>query len=191
MSHNQPLLPSSSPTSIFSSSHLLSLCNLIFHLYLFSPVVLSPLSFLPLFTLSLPFSLPPPPPPSLILSPSLHRTYQLKADSQSEAESWVSALKQTQVSGIPLSEHQLTGNKIPIIVHKCLQFVESAGLDEEGLYRLNGEKAKIKKLLSAFNQGKGPSIKHLYLFVYSLPPPPHTHSTAQLLTNTYKHTLIL
>ena len=89
--------------------------------------------------------------PLLIL---VNRTYQLKADSQSEAESWVSALRQTQVSGLPLCDQKLTSNMVPIIVHKCLQFVESTGLDVEGLYRVSGEKAKIRRLILAFNQGR-------------------------------------
>ena len=77
----------------------------------------------------------------------------MKAESLSEAESWLSALRHTQVSGIPLSEQQLTSTGIPIVIHKCLQFIESIGLDIEGLYRISGEKAKIRKLILAFNQG--------------------------------------
>ncbi len=65
----------------------------------------------------------------------------------------MAALRHTQVSGIPLEEQILTSGNVPIIVHKCLQFVESTGLDIEGLYRINGEKAKIRKLILAFNQG--------------------------------------
>jgi len=81
------------------------------------------------------------------------RTYQLKADSLADAESWMTALRHTQVSGIPLAEQLLTNGNVPIIVHKCLQFVESTGIDMEGLYRINGEKAKIRKLILSFNQG--------------------------------------
>lgn len=32
-----------------------------------------------------------------------------------------------KVSGLPLQSQELTNNGIPIIVHKCLQFVESHG----------------------------------------------------------------
>lgn len=32
-----------------------------------------------------------------------------------------------KVSGLPLQDQELTNNGIPIIVHKCLQFVESHG----------------------------------------------------------------
>lgn len=81
------------------------------------------------------------------------RTFQLRADNPSDAEMWVSALKHTQVSGIPLAEQQLTSTGIPILVHKCLQFVETYGLETEGLYRLSGGKANSRKLVLAFNQG--------------------------------------
>ena len=84
----------------------------------------------------------------------LCRTYQLKAESPADVESWMSALRHTQVSGIPLAEQLLTNSNVPIIVHKCLQFVESTGIDMEGLYRISGEKAKIRKLILAFNQGE-------------------------------------
>ena len=84
----------------------------------------------------------------------LSRVFHLRADTPQEAETWISALKHTQVSGIPLSEQQLTNGGIPILVHKCLQFIESYGLEIEGLYRLSGVKAKIRKLILAFNQGE-------------------------------------
>ena len=84
---------------------------------------------------------------------SICRTYHLRADSPAEAESWLSALRHTQVSGIPLAEQQLTSTGIPILIHKCLQFVESYGMETEGLYRLSGQKANIRKLILAFNQG--------------------------------------
>ncbi len=66
----------------------------------------------------------------------------------------MSALRHTQVSGIPLGEQQLTSTNIPIVIHKCLQFIESIGMEREGLYRISGEKAKIRKLILAFNQGE-------------------------------------
>ena len=82
------------------------------------------------------------------------RVYQLRADTPGEAEAWISALKHTQVSGIPLAQQQLTGTGIPILVHKCLQFVESYGMETEGLYRLSGGKVNCRKLVLAFNQGE-------------------------------------
>lgn len=57
------------------------------------------------------------------------------------------------MSGIPLTEQQLTSTGIPILVHKCLEFVETYGLETEGLYRLSGGKTNSRKLVLAFNQG--------------------------------------
>ena len=92
----------------------------------------------------------------LISSPLVlfDRTYDLKAESLTDAEAWVAALRHTQVSGVPLADQILTNSSVPIIVHKCLQFVESTGFDTVGLYSINGGKAKIRKLILAFNQGK-------------------------------------
>ena len=80
------------------------------------------------------------------------------------------------MSGIPLSEQQLTSSGIPVLMHKCLQFIEQygkggwrenggcssvqlplhyispTGLDAEGLYRKSGEKRAIRSLEQAFNQ---------------------------------------
>lgn len=97
------------------------------------------------------------------------RTYHFKADTPTDAESWVSAIKHTQVSGIPLAEQQLTSNGIPILVHKCLQFVESHGMEAEGLYRLSGGKVNSRKLVLAFNQGeqeRGWSLGQLSCYFY-------------------------
>ena len=69
------------------------------------------------------------------------------------------------MSGIPLAEQQLTSTGIPIVIHKCLQFIESIGLDIEGLYRISGIKVKIRRLILAFNQGeRGRGPKEPYLF---------------------------
>ena len=61
------------------------------------------------------------------------------------------------MSGIPLSEQQTTSAGIPIIVHKCLQFVETFGLEAQGIYRMSGNLAKIRKLILGFNQGAPPT----------------------------------
>ena len=61
------------------------------------------------------------------------------------------------MSGIPLSEQQTTSARIPIIVHKCLQFVETFGLEAQGIYRMSGNLAKIRRLILGFNQGAPPT----------------------------------
>ena len=40
------------------------------------------------------------------------------------------------------------------MVHKCLQFVETFGLEVEGIYRMSGNQSKIRKLILGFNQGQ-------------------------------------
>ena len=78
-----------------------------------------------------------------------------------------------QVSGIPLSEQQTTSAGIPIIIHKCLQFVETFGLEAQGIYRMSGNLAKIRKLILGFNQGlpssHPPQHSGHHLSTFSLP----------------------
>ncbi|CAI8051664.1 Arf-GAP with Rho-GAP domain, ANK repeat and PH domain-containing protein 1 [Geodia barretti] len=119
------------------------------------------------------------------------RVYTLRADTPAEAESWMQALRHTQVSGIPLSEQQTTSARIPIIVHKCLQFVETFGLEAQGIYRMSGNLAKIRRLILGFNQdARGFLINSeeytvhdvagvLKDFFKSLPDPLLTHSLYQ------------
>ena len=85
------------------------------------------------WTVSLSPTPPPPPPSSLTFPPSPLPPH-------------------SQVFGIPLSEQKITTGGIPIIVHKCLQFVEMFGLNEEGIYSVSGNIDKIRKLILAFNQ---------------------------------------
>ena len=66
---------------------------------------------------------------------------------------WFEALRHTQVTGIPLKDQQTTSYGVPIIVHKCIQFVEVHGMEVEGIYRHSGQRAKIQKLTLEFNQG--------------------------------------
>ena len=83
-----------------------------------------------------------------------HRTYILKAGNCSESDLWYNAIRHTQVSGIPLQNQVTTSGGVPMIVHKCVQFVEAHGMDMEGVYRHSGQKAKIQRLTLEFNQGE-------------------------------------
>ena len=83
-----------------------------------------------------------------------HRTYILKACNCSESDLWYNAIRHTQVSGIPLQNQVTTSGGVPMIVHKCVQFVEAHGMDMEGVYRHSGQKAKIQRLTLEFNQGE-------------------------------------
>ena len=83
-----------------------------------------------------------------------YRTYILKAATCAETDLWYNAIRHTQVSGIPLQNQVTTSGGVPVIVHKCVQFVEAYGMDVEGVYRHSGQKAKIQKLTLEFNQGE-------------------------------------
>ncbi|XP_028409289.1 arf-GAP with Rho-GAP domain, ANK repeat and PH domain-containing protein 1-like [Dendronephthya gigantea] len=80
------------------------------------------------------------------------RTYNLRADTKADAFGWYTALRNKQVFSVPLECQELGSDGIPHLVAKTLQFVETHGLDAEGIYRKNGNKAKIKILKKLFNQ---------------------------------------
>ncbi|XP_046854269.1 arf-GAP with Rho-GAP domain, ANK repeat and PH domain-containing protein 1-like isoform X2 [Xenia sp. Carnegie-2017] len=80
------------------------------------------------------------------------RTYYLRAETKSEAHEWYIALRNKQVFQVSLSCQELGSDGIPHLVAKALQFVEAHGLDAEGIYRKNGNKAKIRVLRKLFNQ---------------------------------------
>ena len=84
----------------------------------------------------------------------LRRTYLLKAGTGPETDLWYNAIRHTQVSGTPLQNQVTTSGGVPVIVHKCIQFVEAYGMEVEGVYRHSGQKAKIQRLTLEFNQGE-------------------------------------
>lgn len=64
-----------------------------------------------------------------------------------------------QVFGIPLDEAVKVCRishdyELPAVVYRCIEYLESKeAAQEEGIYRLSGSAAKIKKLKEKFNQG--------------------------------------
>ncbi len=93
------------------------------------------------YTYSLPFpSLPFPslPFPSLPCLPSL-----------------TVAPSTNPVLGIPLNDLLARdGLSIPFIVKKIVKYIEEEGLDQVGLYRINGNVKSIEKLRAAFDKGQ-------------------------------------
>jgi hypothetical protein len=65
-----------------------------------------------------------------------------------------------QVFGIPLDEAVKVCRishdyELPAVVYRCIEYLEAKeAAQEEGIYRLSGSAAKIKKLKEKFNQGK-------------------------------------
>lgn len=56
------------------------------------------------------------------------------------------------VFGIPLEDHlNCIGRKLSLVIEICIHFLYSNSLSEEGLFRIPGSSAKIKKLRSAIN----------------------------------------
>lgn len=48
---------------------------------------------------------------------------------------------------------QSESNAVPIILEKCVQFVEEEGLDSEGIYRVPGNRAHVELLFQKFDEG--------------------------------------
>ena len=53
--------------------------------------------------------------------------------------------------GLALDAQPKTSNGIPVLVHKCIMFLESR-TDAEGIYRISGVRTRIEKLKLLFNQ---------------------------------------
>lgn len=45
-------------------------------------------------------------------------------------------------------------NMIPLFLERCVQFIEKAGLDSEGIYRVPGNRAHVELLYHQFDSGK-------------------------------------
>jgi hypothetical protein len=65
----------------------------------------------------------------------------------------------SQIFGIPLESAVSVARvcdqyELPAIIHRCIEYVETKnGLLEEGIYRLSGSSALVKKLKKRFNEG--------------------------------------
>ena len=55
--------------------------------------------------------------------------------------------------GVPLEEQQCTSAGVPLLMHKCIEFIEDDGVDLVGLYRVNGRAKQIDDLILQFDQG--------------------------------------
>lgn len=47
------------------------------------------------------------------------------------------------------SEHNL----VPLVLEKCVQFIEKEGLDSEGIYRVPGNRTHVDLLYQKFDEG--------------------------------------
>lgn len=64
-------------------------------------------------------------------------------------------MKPNPVFGVDLTKlMQRDGQEVPLVVIKCAEAVELAGLKTVGLYRLSGTSTHIQQLKSAFDRSK-------------------------------------
>ena len=57
--------------------------------------------------------------------------------------------------GIPLSDIcKREGSHVPFIVRRIVKHIEDEGLDQEGIYRVNGNAKVIERLKADFDRGK-------------------------------------
>lgn len=95
--------------------------------------------------------------------------YTLMANSQTEMEEWVKAIK--KAAGFPsgavfgqrladtiLYEKKYGRHLVPILMEKCADFILEKGLSEEGIFRLPGQDNLVKQLKEAFDAGERPSF---------------------------------
>lgn len=48
---------------------------------------------------------------------------------------------------------QSENNVIPLLLEKCVKFIEAEGLDSEGLYRVPGNRSHVELLFQKFEEG--------------------------------------
>ena len=54
--------------------------------------------------------------------------------------------------GVPLEEQQYTRAGVPLLICKCIEFIEEDGMEDVGLYRVNGRSRQIDDLTLQFDQ---------------------------------------
>ncbi|XP_026210439.1 rho GTPase-activating protein 22 isoform X2 [Anabas testudineus] len=141
-----------------------------------------------------------------------HESYLLMANSQSDMEEWVRAIRRViwaplggGVFGQHLEETMLYEAQcglqrlVPVLVEQCVCFIREHGLEEEGLFRAPGQTNYVRELQGAFDRGEKPVFDSstdvhtvaslLKLYIRELPEPiiPFSKYTqflscAQLLT---------
>ncbi|XP_058960780.2 rho GTPase-activating protein 24 [Pocillopora verrucosa] len=101
---------------------------------------------------------------------SNHDTFLLIASSQQEMDEWIQAINRIIYApvgggmfGRSLAETvkfeaRRGGGYVPLIVSKCVNFIKTNGLFEEGLFRLPGQAKNVAELKDAFNRGEIPEL---------------------------------
>ncbi|XP_055017983.1 rho GTPase-activating protein 25 isoform X2 [Boleophthalmus pectinirostris] len=96
-------------------------------------------------------------------------SHVLMASSQGDMEEWVRSLR--RVIGAPTSgvfgksladtvayDQRFGPQMVPILVQKCVEFIQEHGLSEEGIFRLPGQDNAVRQFRGAFDAGERPSF---------------------------------
>ncbi|EDQ84340.1 uncharacterized protein MONBRDRAFT_30343 [Monosiga brevicollis MX1] len=78
----------------------------------------------------------------------VHDLVVLRANTEEVRDEWFRHLKATQVFG---AELESSPTLVPRVVDMCCSFIETRGLFEEGIYRVPGNAATMRRLRQAFN----------------------------------------
>uniref|UniRef100_A0A8C8DTH7 Rho GTPase activating protein 22 n=1 Tax=Oryzias sinensis TaxID=183150 RepID=A0A8C8DTH7_9TELE len=123
-----------------------------------------------------------------------HESFLLMANSQSDMEEWVRAIRRAiwaplggGVFGQHLEETMTyeaqcgTPREVPVLVEQCACFIREHGLKEEGLFRAPGQTNHVRELQDAFDRGEKPVFDSstdvhtvaslLKLYIRELPEP--------------------
>lgn len=81
------------------------------------------------------------------------RTTYILAERKLDFSGWENAIQKASSStGDTLSEQQLTGSDVPVLVHKCIDHISQFGMASEGIYRKSGQNSKTTSLLEALKK---------------------------------------
>jgi len=81
------------------------------------------------------------------------KTYYFWSETPSDSESWFLALQRADsLCGPNIEDHQLSTSGAPVVLEKCITYVEQYGLEVKGIYRLSGQHSKTTSLLEKFNK---------------------------------------
>ncbi|XP_076071426.1 arf-GAP with Rho-GAP domain, ANK repeat and PH domain-containing protein 1-like isoform X1 [Mytilus galloprovincialis] len=84
---------------------------------------------------------------------SLYFQADLQRDTERLYEAFGNSMKIYKLrrgGGPTIEDQQLTPENVPVIVHKCIKFIEDNGFKDEGVYRLAAQDSKIQNVLSRF-----------------------------------------
>ncbi|XP_030638898.1 arf-GAP with Rho-GAP domain, ANK repeat and PH domain-containing protein 1 [Chanos chanos] len=78
-------------------------------------------------------------------------TIHLEQDRRPHFPGWISSIQSVSGGGDqPLSQQQLTDSDIPVVVHRCVDYITHHGLTSDGIYRKSGINSKIASLMDSF-----------------------------------------